>query len=83
MTLVAVPVGALLAFLLVRTDLPGGRWLEPLMLAPMFMSSIVLAFGFVVAFGPVGDRKLVGQAGARLHALEPVFEDIAGRCWPA
>lgn len=54
MTLIAVPIGALLALLLVRTDLPGVRWLEPLMLAPMFISSIVLAFGFVVAFGPVG-----------------------------
>ena len=54
MTLIAVPVGALLAFLLVRTDLPAVRWLEPLVLAPMFISSIVLAFGFVVAFGPVG-----------------------------
>lgn len=54
MTVVAVPTGALLAFLLVRTDLPGGRWLEPMILAPMFISSIVLAFGFVVALGPVG-----------------------------
>ncbi|WNG21588.1 iron ABC transporter permease [Cystobacter fuscus] len=54
MTLIAVPVGALLAFLLVRTDLPGRRWMEPLILTPMFISSIVLAFGFVVAFGPVG-----------------------------
>lgn len=54
MTLIAVPVGALLAFLLVRTDLPGVRWLEPLILTPMFVSSIVLAFGFVIALGPVG-----------------------------
>ena len=54
MTIVAVPIGALLAFLLVRTDLPGRRWLEPLILTPMFISSIVLAFGFVVALGPVG-----------------------------
>lgn len=54
MTAIAVPVGALLAFLLVRTDLPGVRWLEPLILTPMFVSSIVLAFGFVVALGPVG-----------------------------
>lgn len=54
MTAVAVPLGALLAFLLVRTDLPGGRWLEPLILAPMFVSSIVLGFGFIVALGPVG-----------------------------
>src|SRR5262245_9390551 len=44
MTLVAVPIGALLAFLLVRTELPGGRWIEPLLLTPMFVSSIVLAF---------------------------------------
>jgi iron(III) transport system permease protein len=54
MTVVAVPIGALLAFLIVRTDIPGARWLEPLILTPMFMSSIVLAFGFVVALGPVG-----------------------------
>ncbi|WP_292053548.1 MULTISPECIES: ABC transporter permease [unclassified Brevundimonas] len=54
MTLIAVPIGGLLGLLLVRTDLPGVRWLEPLMLAPMFVSSIVLAFGFVMAFGPVG-----------------------------
>lgn len=54
MTLIAVPIGGLLGLLLVRTDLPGIRWLEPLMLAPMFVSSIVLAFGFIMAFGPVG-----------------------------
>lgn len=54
MTLVALPIGAILAFLLVRTDLPGGRWIEPLILSPMFISSIVLAFGFVVTLGPVG-----------------------------
>lgn len=54
MVAIALPVGAILAFLLVRTDLPGGRWLEPMILAPMFISSIVLAFGFIVALGPVG-----------------------------
>ena len=58
MTLIALPVGAALAFLLVRTDLPGRRWLEPVMLAPMFISSLVLAFGFVVTFGPVGFASL-------------------------
>ena len=51
---VAVPLGAALAFLLVRTDLPGKRWLEPLVLVPMFLSSIVLAFGYTVAVGPSG-----------------------------
>ena len=54
MTAIAVPLGALLAFLLTRTDIPGRRWLEPLLLAPIFMSPLVLAFGYVVTMGPVG-----------------------------
>ncbi len=54
MVAVAVPLGALLAFLLTRTDLAGRRWLEPIVLVPMFLSSIVLAFGYSVAVGPSG-----------------------------
>lgn len=54
MTLIAVPLGGILAFLMVRTDLPGRRWLEPLLLAPVFVSPMVLAFGFVVTLGPAG-----------------------------
>ncbi len=37
-----------------RTDLPGKRWIEPLLLVPSFVSPMVLAFGYVVAAGPVG-----------------------------
>jgi iron(III) transport system permease protein len=51
---VAVPLGALLAFLLARTDLAGKKWLEPIVLVPMFLSSIVLAFGYTVSVGPSG-----------------------------
>src|SRR4051812_23847799 len=47
MPAIALPIGPILAFLLVRTDLPGRRWVEPLVLVPMFISSVVLAFGFV------------------------------------
>jgi iron(III) transport system permease protein len=54
MTAIAVPLGVVLAFLMVRTDMPGKRVLEPLVLVPIFMSAVVLAFGFVVALGPVG-----------------------------
>src|SRR5205085_8087775 len=54
MTLIAVPLGALLAFVMERTDLPGKRWVEPLILVPSFVSPMVLSFGFVVAAGPVG-----------------------------
>ena len=54
MTVIAVPLGAILAFVMERTDLPGKRWFEPLILVPSFVSPMVLSFGFVVAAGPVG-----------------------------
>ncbi|WP_448192024.1 ABC transporter permease [Azospirillum sp. sgz301742] len=61
MTAIAVPLGGVLAFLVVRTDLPGRRWLEPLLLLPVFLSPVVLAFGYVVAAGPVGFLSLPAE----------------------
>src|SRR6266851_1198256 len=58
MTAIAVPFGSLLSFLFVRTDLPGAKWLEPLVLIPVFLSPVVVAFGYVVAMGPVGYLSL-------------------------
>ena len=49
---IAIPLGGILAFLMVRTDLPGRRIIEPLILVPIFVSPMVLAFGYVVAAGP-------------------------------
>ncbi|WP_406854561.1 iron ABC transporter permease [Alsobacter sp. KACC 23698] len=54
MTAISIPLGVVLAFLLARTDVPGKAFLEPLVLVPIFMSAVVLAFGYVVALGPVG-----------------------------
>lgn len=54
MGLIAVPLGGILAFLMVRTDLPGRGWIEPLLMIPLFISPMVLGFGYVVAAGPVG-----------------------------
>lgn len=54
MAAIALPLGAALAFLMVRTDLPGRQWLEPFILVPIFVSAMVLALGYVVALGPVG-----------------------------
>src|SRR5882672_10882449 len=54
MVVIAVPLGGILAFLMVRTDLPGRTWIEPLLLIPVFVSPMVLAFGYVVSAGPVG-----------------------------
>src|SRR3954453_13524878 len=51
---IAVPLGGILAFLMVRPALPGRTWIEPLLLIPVFVSPMVLAFGYVVAAGPVG-----------------------------
>src|SRR5690349_4558630 len=56
---VATPLGAGLAFLFTRTDLPGRTWLEPFVLVPMFISSIVLAFGYTVSVGPTGFLSLL------------------------
>ena len=54
MVIISVPLGGILAFLLTRTDLKYRKTLEILCLVPMFISSIVLAFGYTVALGPSG-----------------------------
>jgi iron(III) transport system permease protein len=58
MAVIALPLGAALAFLLTRTDLPGQRVIEVLVLIPVFVSPMVLAFGYVVSMGPVGFYSL-------------------------
>jgi iron(III) transport system permease protein len=78
MTLIAVPLGSLLAFLLVRTDLPGKKFLEPWLLVPIFLSPVVLAFGYVVAVGPVGffslwTKALIGRVPWNLYTLYGVI----------
>jgi iron(III) transport system permease protein len=59
MVAVAVPLGGALAFVLTRTDLVGRGWLEPIVLMPMFLSAIVLAFGYTVSLGPSGFVSLL------------------------
>lgn len=71
---IAMPLGGVLAFLVARTDLPGRRWIEPLLLVPIFLSPVVLAFGYVVAVGPVGFfslwvKALVGSVPWNLYSV--------------
>lgn len=54
MVAIAVPLGAGLSFLMTRTDVKFAKALEVLVLVPMFISAIVLAFGYTVAVGPSG-----------------------------
>jgi iron(III) transport system permease protein len=82
MVAVAVPLGGGLAFLLTRTDIKGRRLLEILVLVPMFISSVVLAFGYTVSVGPAGFlslfvRDLVGFVPWNLYSLAGIVV-IAG-----
>ena len=74
MVAISVPLGGLLAFLITRTDIRGKRLLEILVLVPMFISSIVLAFGYTVSVGPTGFvslfvRGLVGFVPWNIYSL--------------
>jgi iron(III) transport system permease protein len=77
MVAIAVPLGGILAFLMVRTDLPGGTWIEPLLIIPVFVSPMVLAFGYVVAAGPVGfysvwAKELFGGVPWNVYSLTSI-----------
>jgi iron(III) transport system permease protein len=74
MTAIAVPFGGVLAFLVVRTDLPGKSWIEPALLVPIVLSPIVIAFGYVISVGPVGFvslavKQLIGFVPWNLYSL--------------
>lgn len=80
--IIAVPLGGILAFLMSRTDLPGRRWIEPLILVPVFVSPMVLGFGYVVAAGPVGFfsvwvSNIIGFVPWNIYSL-PSIVIIAG-----
>jgi iron(III) transport system permease protein len=82
LTVIAVPLGSLLAFLMVRTDLPGRSWISPVLLVPIFVSPMVMAFGYVVSMGPVGFytlwvKDLIGVQPWNIYAFSSIVV-IAG-----
>jgi len=77
MAFISVPLGGLLAFLLVRTDLPGRNWIEPLLLIPVFVSPMILCFGYTVSVGPVGfvsiwAQKLLGSVPWNIYSMTSI-----------
>ncbi|MEU0966802.1 iron ABC transporter permease [Streptomyces sp. NPDC005917] len=50
----AVALGALFAILVVRTDLPGRRWIGPALLAPLMIPPLGLIVGWEALYGPSG-----------------------------
>ncbi len=53
-TILAVSLGTFLAVLVMRTDLPLRGLLGSLVISPLFISPLVLAFAWVTMFGPQG-----------------------------
>lgn len=77
MAFISVPLGGLLAFLLVRTDLPGRNWIEPLLLIPVFVSPMILCFGYTVSVGPVGfisiwAQKILGSVPWNIYSMTSI-----------
>jgi iron(III) transport system permease protein len=63
-TLLAMVIGAGAAIVVGRTDVPGARFLGELMLWPLYLSQLVMAFGFSIMYGPSGYITLGVQATA-------------------
>ncbi|GGE62969.1 iron(III) transport system permease protein [Paenalcaligenes hominis] len=77
LAIISIPLGGVLAFLITRTDLPGRRWLEPLILVPIFVSPMVLGFGYIVAAGPVGffsvwTQELIGSVPWNVYSFTSI-----------
>jgi iron(III) transport system permease protein len=53
-TVIAVLLGMTIGFLVIRTDMPGRRWLGSTFTLPLYTSALVLAFGWVIVYGPSG-----------------------------
>jgi iron(III) transport system permease protein len=53
-TVFAVVLSVLLAVVLIRTRVPGGRVMGSMLLWPIYISPLVLAFGWIIVYGPAG-----------------------------
>ncbi len=81
-TLVSQVLGTLAAVLFGRTDLPAARVLGELFLWPIYLSALVLSFGWYTVYGPSGYitmlwQSVLGDAPWDLYTL-PGMAAIAG-----
>lgn len=60
-TVISQVLGAILALLIGRTNLPMARVFGSLVLWPLFISGLVFAFGWFVAYGPSGYLSLFAR----------------------
>jgi iron(III) transport system permease protein len=60
-TVIALVLGAAAAIAVGRTDIPGARVFGELFLWPLYLSQLVMAFGFSIMYGPSGYVTLAAQ----------------------
>ncbi|MBN8942207.1 MAG: iron ABC transporter permease [Rhizobiales bacterium] len=60
-TLISQTLGTLAAVLFGRTDMPGARIFGELFLWPIYLSALVLSFGWYTIYGPAGYLTLLAQ----------------------
>ena len=73
-TVVAQAVGVLTAILVGRTDVPGRAFFGEMLLWPIFISHLVMAFGWFTMYGPAGYvtlfvKSLIGVEPWNLYTL--------------
>ncbi|GGH50932.1 ABC transporter permease subunit [Frigidibacter albus] len=71
---VAQVFGAVMAVLVGRTNLPGRRWMGEVFIWPLFVSNLVIAFGWFTMYGPSGfitlaSRTYLGGAPWNLYSV--------------
>lgn len=81
-TLISQTLGTLAAILFGRTDMPGARIFGELFLWPIYLSALVLSFGWYTIYGPAGyltllTQDLFGSAPWDVYSL-PGMAMIAG-----
>lgn len=73
-TVLSLVIGAGAAIAVGRTDVPGGRFFGELVLWPLYLSQLVMAFGFSIMYGPsgyltLGMQAVVGGAPWNLYSM--------------
>lgn len=71
---VAQLFGAVMAVLVGRTNLPGRKWMGEVFIWPLFVSNLVIAFGWFTMYGPSGfitlaARSYLGVAPWNLYSV--------------
>jgi len=59
---VAQVFGSVMAVVIGRTNLPGRRWIGEILIWPLFVSNLVIAFGWFTMYGPSGYISLAARS---------------------